>query len=180
MVHPHTTWGWKGQRVREHRGVFLEPDQNCGVSSPREVKPRTRLGQHLAGKKVKSLSCIQLFATPWTVACQTPPSMVRRSPGIQGQTHAVGCLSFPEGGSLSPHSANFTSQLMGKPRLGGFSSGAVSPEPGAEVGDPHSQGKAKPHPHIFALQESPVSLSLLGTFLAPTETHSVCEPAYLT
>ena len=96
------------------------------------------------------------------------------------QTHAVGCLSFPEGGSLSPHSANFTSQLMGKPRLGGFSSGAVSPEPGAEVGDPHSQGKAKPHPHIFALQESPVSLSLLGTFLAPTETHSVCEPAYLT
>ena len=26
-------------------------------------------------KKVKSLSCVQLFATPWTVAHQAPPSM---------------------------------------------------------------------------------------------------------
>ena len=26
-------------------------------------------------RKVKSLSCIQLFATPWTVACQAPPSV---------------------------------------------------------------------------------------------------------
>ena len=25
--------------------------------------------------KVKSLSCVRLFATPWTVACQAPPSM---------------------------------------------------------------------------------------------------------
>ena len=25
--------------------------------------------------KVKSLSCVQLFATPWTVTCQAPPSM---------------------------------------------------------------------------------------------------------
>ena len=25
--------------------------------------------------EVKSLSCVQLFATPWTVACQAPPSM---------------------------------------------------------------------------------------------------------
>ena len=25
--------------------------------------------------KVKSLSCVQLFVTPWTVAHQTPPSM---------------------------------------------------------------------------------------------------------
>ena len=25
--------------------------------------------------KVKSLSCVQLFATPWTVAHQAPPSM---------------------------------------------------------------------------------------------------------
>ena len=95
MVYPQTTWEGKGQRVREHRGVFLEPDQNCGVSSPREVKPRTGLGQHMAGKKVKSLSCIQLFATPWTVACQTPPSIVRRSPGIQGRrtgTHPGGVV----------------------------------------------------------------------------------------
>ena len=26
-------------------------------------------------KKVKSLSCVQLFVTPWTVAYQVPPSM---------------------------------------------------------------------------------------------------------
>ena len=26
-------------------------------------------------KKVKSLSCVQLFATPWTIACQAPLSM---------------------------------------------------------------------------------------------------------
>ena len=25
--------------------------------------------------KVKSLSCVQLFETPWTVACYTPPSI---------------------------------------------------------------------------------------------------------
>ena len=25
--------------------------------------------------KLKSLSCIQFFATPWTVACQAPPPM---------------------------------------------------------------------------------------------------------
>ena len=25
--------------------------------------------------EVKSLSCVQLFATPWTVAYQTPPSI---------------------------------------------------------------------------------------------------------
>ena len=96
------------------------------------------------------------------------------------KTHVVGCLSFPEGGLLSLHSVNFASQLAGKPCLWGFSSGAVSPEPVAEVGYLHLQGKAKPHPHVFALQESPVSLNLLGTFLAPTVTHSVCKPAYPT
>ena len=26
-------------------------------------------------RKVKSLSCVQLFATPWTVAYHSPPSM---------------------------------------------------------------------------------------------------------
>ena len=27
------------------------------------------------GSEVKSLSCVQLFATPWTVAYQAPPSI---------------------------------------------------------------------------------------------------------
>ena len=37
-------------------------------------------------KKVKSLSCILLFATPWTVAYQAPPSM-----GFSRQEPGVGC-----------------------------------------------------------------------------------------
>ena len=66
------------------------------------------------------------------------------------QTHAVGCL-FYKGGSLCLHPANSASQPGEKVLLGGLSSGDVSPEPGAKVGDPHSQGKAKLHPHLFAL-----------------------------
>ena len=31
------------------------------------------------GKKVKSLSCVQLFATPWTVAYQAPPPSIEFS-----------------------------------------------------------------------------------------------------
>ena len=43
---------------------------------------------------MKSLSRVQLFATPWTVACQTPPSM-----GFSGQEYWSG-LSFPSPGDL--------------------------------------------------------------------------------
>ena len=35
----------------------------------------TECFQHLKSPKVKSLSRVQLFATPWTVAYQAPPSM---------------------------------------------------------------------------------------------------------
>ena len=63
----------------------------------------------------------------------------------------VGCLFFYVGGSLCQHPANSASQPGGKVLLGGLSSGDVSPEPRAEVGHPHSQGKAKLHPHLFAL-----------------------------
>ena len=44
--------------------------------------------------KVKSLSCVQLFATPWTVAHQAPPSM-----GFSRQVHWSG-LPFPSPGYL--------------------------------------------------------------------------------
>ena len=40
-------------------------------------------------KKVKSLSCVQLFVTPWTVAHHTPPSM-----GFSRQEYWNGLL-FP-------------------------------------------------------------------------------------
>ena len=44
--------------------------------------------------KVKSLSYVQLFVTPWTVAYQAPPSM-----GFSSQEYWSG-LSFPSPGDL--------------------------------------------------------------------------------
>ena len=44
--------------------------------------------------KVKSLSRVRLFATPWTVAYQAPPSM-----GFSGQEYWSG-LPFPSPGDL--------------------------------------------------------------------------------
>ena len=44
--------------------------------------------------KVKSLSRVRLFATPWTVAHQTPPSM-----GFSRQNYWSG-LPFPSPGDL--------------------------------------------------------------------------------
>ena len=45
-------------------------------------------------KKVKSLSCVQLFGTPWTIAYQAPPSM-----GFSRQEYWSG-LPFPSPGDL--------------------------------------------------------------------------------
>ena len=44
--------------------------------------------------KVKSLSLVRLFATPWTVAYQAPPSM-----GFSKQEYWSG-LTFPSPGAL--------------------------------------------------------------------------------
>ena len=44
--------------------------------------------------KVKSLSRVWLFVTPWTVSCQTPPSM-----GFFMQEYWIG-LPFPSPGDL--------------------------------------------------------------------------------
>ena len=44
--------------------------------------------------KVKSLSCVQLFVTPWTVAYQAPPSI-----GFSRQEYWSG-LPFPSPGGL--------------------------------------------------------------------------------
>ena len=43
---------------------------------------------------MKSLSCVQLFATPWTAACQAPLSM-----GFSRQEYWSG-LPFPSPGDL--------------------------------------------------------------------------------
>ena len=57
------------------------------------------LGCHFIGiqlliVKAKSLSCVRLFATPWTIACQDPSSM-----GFSRQEYRSG-LSFPSPGDL--------------------------------------------------------------------------------
>ena len=44
--------------------------------------------------KVKSLRCVRLFATPWTIAHQAPPSM-----GFPSQEYWSG-LPFPSQGDL--------------------------------------------------------------------------------
>ena len=69
--------------------------------------------------KVKSLSRVQLFVTPWTVAYQAPPSM-----GFSRQEYWSG-LPFPSPGDLpdteiEPRSPTFqadtlTSEQPGKP-----------------------------------------------------------------
>ena len=70
-------------------------------------------------KKVKSLSCVQLFSTPWTVAYQASPSM-----GFSRQEYWSG-LPFPSPGDLpdpgiepgSPalQADSLPSELPGKP-----------------------------------------------------------------
>ena len=70
--------------------------------------------------KVKSLSHVRLFATPWTVAYQAPPSM-----GFSKQEYWSG-LAFPSPGDLpdpgiEPRSPAFqadalTSEPPGKPQ----------------------------------------------------------------
>ena len=65
--------------------------------------------------KVKSLSHVQLFATPWTVAYQASPSM-----GFSKQEHWNG-LPFLSPGNLP--------DLGNKPRSPAFQADALTSEP---------------------------------------------------
>ena len=59
--------------------------------------------------KVTSLSRVQLFATPWTVACQAPPSK-----GFSRQDHWSG-LPFPSpGGSSFSRDRHWVSHIAGR------------------------------------------------------------------
>ena len=67
------------ERPLHHASIFI--GQVCHIVSLRIVK-------------VKSLSHVRLFATPWTVAYQAPPSM-----GFSRQKYSSG-LPFPSPGDL--------------------------------------------------------------------------------
>ena len=81
---------------------------------------RLRIGPLVPGlterKKVKSLSCVQLFATPWAIAYQSPPSM-----GFSRQEHWRCCHFLRQGIFPTPGSnpglrhCTLTSESPGKP-----------------------------------------------------------------
>ena len=68
----------------------IEP--RCPSTGEQINKPRYK--QYNGTVKVKSLSHVQLFATPWTVAYPAPPSM-----GFSRQEYWSG-LPFPSPGDL--------------------------------------------------------------------------------
>ena len=84
---------------------------------------------------VKSLSCVRLFATPWTVACQAPPStgLYRQGywsglpcpfpgdlsdPGIEPGSPALQADSLPPEPPRKPVSYYWTSQICHKSERG--------------------------------------------------------------
>ena len=62
----------------------------------KKIQQTSKYNEKEKWKKVKSLSCVRLFATPWTVAHQAPPSME-----FFKQEYWSG-LPFPSPGDL-PH-----------------------------------------------------------------------------
>ena len=71
--------------------------------------------------KVKSLSCVRLFATPWTVIYQAPPSM-----GFSRQEYWSG-LPFPSPGDLPDPEF--------EPRFPALQADALSEPPGKTTTD---------------------------------------------
>ena len=60
-----------------------------GGQSGRILTILTRLYRLVQFSSVQSLSRVRLFETPWTTACQAPPSM-----GFSGKSTGVGCHYF--------------------------------------------------------------------------------------
>ena len=68
--------------------------------------------------KCYSLSCVQLFATPWNVACQPPPSIFSRQEYWSGLPfHSSGDLPYPgiKPGFLTLWADSLPSETPGKP-----------------------------------------------------------------
>ena len=73
------------------KGIFSTQGSNLGLPHCRQI---LYCLSHQEKAKVKSLSHVQLFATPWTVAYQVSPSM-----GFSRQEYWSGLL-FPSPGDL--------------------------------------------------------------------------------
>ena len=72
--------------------------QSCPTLRPRELGPSRLLRPWDSPGKVKSLSCVWLFATIWTVACQPPSPGDLPDPGIKsGSSTLQTLLSGPPG-----------------------------------------------------------------------------------
>ena len=119
---------------------------------------------------MKSLSRVRLFATPWTVAYQVPPSM-----GFSRQEYWSG-LPFPSPGDLpdpgiEPGSPTFQAEaLTSEPPRKPFSGGLDGKESTCNSGDPGSilglgrppgEGKRQPTP-VLLPGESHGGRSLVG------------------
>ena len=75
--------------------LYLKNICQCITFLVKSVKiPNTNSVFGIHPSKVKSLSCVRLFVTPWTVAYQAPPSV-----GFSRQQYQSG-LPFPSPGDL--------------------------------------------------------------------------------
>ena len=78
----------------------------------------TVVGRKGESEKVKSLTHVQLFATPWTVACPTPLSMGFSKPNTEVGCHFLlqGIFSNPgnEPGSPALQADSLASEPAGK------------------------------------------------------------------
>ena len=120
LSHPELRWEGHGKCSE-----FWGPSVQIGVLnlwSPGQCKVKV---------KVKSLSFVWLFSTPWHVACQTPPSM-----GFSRQEYWSG-LSFPSPGDLPDPGIKPASPTLQADSL-------LSELPG-------NQGNAKENPIIILL-----------------------------
>ena len=72
--------------------VFLTQGLNPGLSHCRRILYQLT---HQGSPKWKSLSCVQLFVTPWTVACQAPLSMKFSRPEYWVSSHSLLQGIFP-------------------------------------------------------------------------------------
>ena len=89
---PITSWEIDGETVETVADlIFLSSKITADCDCSHEITRHLLLGRKV---KVKSLSRVRLFATPWTVAYQAPPSM-----GFSRQEYWSG-LPFPSPGDL--------------------------------------------------------------------------------